>query len=112
MKNRICSAPTEHTPKQSSKEIICKANKKGKLKFMLEQFAKGAHLHRFQAEPLGDHCLHTTISDLQTKHGIYFNRVTIQVPTRFNKPAKVKLYWLQGENLEKAKQICGVTDNE
>ena len=70
---------------------------------MLKLFAEGKRLHRFQAEGYGDHALHSTISSLQKKYGIYFERVFIQVETRDGMPTNVKLYWLEGLNLTKAK---------
>ena len=69
---------------------------------MLKLFAEGKRLHRFQAERYGDHALHSTISSLQKKHGIYFERAFIQVETRHGMPTNVKLYWLEGLNLTKA----------
>ena len=50
---------------------------------MLSTFAAGARLHRFDAEHLGDHCLHTSVSDLQLKHGIRFEREWVKVQNRF-----------------------------
>ena len=78
---------------------------KGKLRSMLEYFAQGQRLHRFQAERLGDHCLPTTISDLQKRHGIYFDRETVSVPNRFGSETSVSQYWLAGQNLEKVREI-------
>ena len=75
---------------------------------MLKLFAEGERLHRFQAERYGDHALHSTISSLQKKHGIYFERVFIQVETRHGRPTNVKLYWLKGLNLIKARAYIKV----
>jgi len=84
----------------------------GKEDSMLLHFAKGKTLNRFQAEPLGDHCLHTTISDLQRKYPINFDRQTIKVPNRFGTLTSVKEYWLEDENLRKAKLYFGlITQN-
>ena len=79
--------------------------KKGKLFAMLEHFADGRRIHRFDAERLGDHCLPTTISDLQKKHGIYFDRQTVTVPNRFGSETAVSQYWLAGVNMDKAQEI-------
>lgn len=78
----------------------------GKLDRMLCEFAGGAHLHRFRAEPLGDHCLPTTVSDLQQRHRIHFDRVTVKVPNRFGGLSPVCLYWLSGEHLKRAQEIA------
>ena len=80
----------------------------GKLDAMLQRFAEGNAYHRFRAETIGDHCLHTTISDLQKRHLITFNRRFIKVPNRFGSTTRVKLYWLEGDNLERAKKLTGL----
>lgn len=80
----------------------------GKLVSMLHRFAEGKKYHRFSAEVVGDHCLPTTISDLQKRHSIYFERKFIQVPNRFGTKTSVKLYWLQDESLVKAQLITGI----
>lgn len=80
----------------------------GKEESMLIHFAQGKRLHRFSAERLADHCLPTTVSDLQRKYSITFSRVWVEVQNRFNRPTRVKLYFLEGENLSKAQGIvCG-----
>lgn len=80
----------------------------GKLNSMLFRFAEGNTYHRFIAESLGDHCLPTTISDLQKKYRLYFNRRMIKVPNRFGGMTSVKMYWLEGDNLKRAKKLCGL----
>jgi hypothetical protein len=50
--------------------------------------------HRFHAERWGDHALHSTISSITREHGILFERAWCEVPTRFGKPCRVKLYWV------------------
>ena len=83
----------------------CKnASGKGKLERMLELFAKGYRLNTFKAKELGDTCLHTTISSLQTKHGIHFSREWETLPGRFG-PARVRRYWLDSDDLRKAREI-------
>ena len=52
------------TTPQSNRSI---SNKQGKEIQMLALFAAGTTLNRFQAERYGDHCLPTTISDLQKR---------------------------------------------
>lgn len=69
----------------------------------LMRFIAGASQNRFEAERLGDHCLHTTVSDLQKRYAIRFCRVREKVPTRFGRPVSVCRYWLDDENREKAR---------
>ena len=83
-------------------------NLNGKLTSMLCRFAQGEKYHRFSAELVGDHCLPTTISDLQKKHSIYFERKFIAVPNRFGSKTSVDLYWLQDDSLTKARLITGI----
>lgn len=84
-----------------------KPKRAGKLDLMLNAFANGSHLNRFQAERLGDHCLHTTVSDLQLRHSIRFSRKWVKVPNRFGSRTRVMSYWLDGEDLIKASEIVG-----
>ncbi|MES3008400.1 MAG: hypothetical protein V4751_11590 [Pseudomonadota bacterium] len=76
----------------------------GKLDRMLSTFAKGEKLNTFAAKELGDTCLHTTVSDLQQRHGVRFTREWQTVEGRFGK-TRVRVYWLQGEDLQRACQI-------
>lgn len=84
-----------------------KSTRKGKLFRILSHLASGNRLHRFQAERIGDHCLPTTISDLQNRHGIYFERERKLVPNRFGGETSVAEYWLSGDNLARARKIVG-----
>ena len=98
----------ESSPKKS--DIQDKPNANGKLESMLYRFACGKRFHRFSAEIVGDHCLPTTISDLQISRGLYFSRKFIKVPNRFGSQTSVKLYWLEGGNLIKARRLIGLED--
>jgi hypothetical protein len=77
----------------------------GKEESILAHFAQGKRLHRFSAERLADHCLPSTISSLRRKHSITFSREWVEVPNRFKKQIRVKLYYLQGAHLFKAQAI-------
>ncbi len=54
----------------------------------------GQSLNRFEAERLGDHCLHSTISTLRSK-GNLFSDTWEWVPTRFGE-TRVKRYTFAG----------------
>lgn len=58
---------------------------------IFDVFKTGRTLNRFDAEPLGDHCLHSTISTLRKK-GAKFLDTWEEVPTRFGMTARVKRY--------------------
>ena len=60
-------------------------------------------LHRFQAERIGEHCLHSTIAALQAE-GIEFARETIAVPGWGGQKSHVCRYWLTDIEREKAIQ--------
>jgi hypothetical protein len=51
-------------------------------------------LHRFEAERLGDHCLHSTISALANGYGLKFERVLEQVPNHWGEDCTVTRYTL------------------
>lgn len=58
---------------------------------ILATMRAGRSLNRFEAEPLGDHCLHSTIATLRGK-GHLFHDQWEDVPTRFGKTVRVKRY--------------------
>ncbi|NVK54954.1 MAG: hypothetical protein HWE26_05020 [Alteromonadaceae bacterium] len=102
----------EATPKgsntKSDTNTLALNSDSGKLNSMLLRFAQGKRYHRFSAESVGDHCLPTTISDLQKRHGIYFDRCRVKVKNRFGTFTPVCLYWLSGKSLLKAQHITGL----
>jgi len=85
-----------------------KNKRQGKLESLFKQFAHGDRLHRFHAERVDDHYLHTTVIDLQKRHDIKFSREFVKVPIRFGSETSVKEYWLEGEQLQKARKIVGL----
>jgi len=93
---------------ETSNTKSIKIVKEGKLDKMLRLFASGMSFHRFQAERVGDHCVHSSVADLQKRHGIYFDREFAKVNNRFGSQTAVKRYWLEGDNLAKARKICGL----
>ena len=74
------NAPSKVQHQQLNKETTI-------LAIMIE----GRSLNRFDAEPLGDHCLHSTIATLRSK-GYLFHDEWESVPTRFGKTVRVKRY--------------------
>lgn len=58
---------------------------------ILSTLRSGRSLNRFEAERIGDHCLHTTIATLRAE-GVNIVDQWEEVPTRFGKPARVKRY--------------------
>ena len=74
--NAPSKAPLPHITKESTMLAILRA---------------GHSLNRFEAERLGDHCLHSTISTLRSK-GHMFHDEWEWVKTRFGKEVHVKRY--------------------
>lgn len=107
MKNEKAT-PIESSRKQSSANN--KAKEPGKERSMLMRFASGERHHRFSAERLGDHCLPTTISDLQRTHGLYFSRQRVKTRNRFGSTTPVMRYWLEGTDLARARKIVGLKE--
>lgn len=79
------------TPKQESKKTR-----------MLRLFVAGKSLNTFEAEPLGDHCLNSTVSTLTNNHGLEFHRQWESVPSRFCKSTRVVRYRLAESSTESA----------
>jgi len=108
MKEKAAARQSGHQDRRPHSNRSTSLEARGKLNRMFCNFAKGKRYNRFSAERAGDHCLPTTISDLQRKHGIYFSRRFIKVPNRFYSETRVNLYWLEGDSLIKAREICGL----
>ena len=68
----------------------------------------GCKITRFDAEMIGDHCLNTSISEIGRLEGIKVSRNDTKRPTRFGKPTDCKEYWLEPDQINKAKTILGV----
>lgn len=78
------NAPSKYTNRQDTKELS-----------IIKVLLAGKSLNRFEAEPLGDHCLHSTIATLRAKGYLFLDQWE-RVPTRFNKEARVKRYRFVG----------------
>lgn len=63
--------------------------------------------NRFEAErELHDHCLHSTVSTLQNKHGIEVHREYETVPGYQNIDTRVCRYWIDPENTDSARKLA------
>ncbi len=65
---------------------------------IIRYLLQGNSLHRFEAEALGDHCLHSTISIIARKYDLEIPRKWVKVVTRFNGTTQVKRYWFSTED--------------
>lgn len=77
---------------------------------VLVEFYSGRKFHRFDAEHIGDHALHSTVSTLE-RTGLRFDRKTVTVPTRWGSNTHVMMYWLAPESYLLAAQLLGYGDH-
>lgn len=97
---------TQAVGSTSGVRLACSAHKDTKIKRILTELAHGVSLHRFQAERLGDHVLHSTVSKIQ-EYGIQVEREWITVPGFSGHPTRVCRYWINDENRERAARLLG-----
>lgn len=86
---------------QSTKAEPAKA-RTHKIDTVLNLLFKGVSLNRFEAEHFGDHCLHSTISELRNRYYFEILDDWEEVPNRFGHKTSVKRYWLSDQEREKA----------
>lgn len=80
-----------------------------KWKRVLAAMAEGRSFNRFEAErALNDHCLHSTVSTIQTK-GIQIERCDEIIPGYQGIPTHVCRYWLEPSERQKAAVLLGWT---
>lgn len=65
-------------------------------------------LNRFEAERIGDHCLHSTISTLANSYGLTFKRITEKVPNHWGQPCDVTRYSLPESERRRALLVLGM----
>jgi len=88
--------PLNPTPKRPTKE--------GRIfRILVERGATG--LDSFEAARYGDRHLHSTVSALQRKHGLTIQRVFKEVPGWQGIKTRICVYWLEGDDLERAERI-------
>ncbi|SDT09998.1 hypothetical protein SAMN05216271_3586 [Halopseudomonas sabulinigri] len=75
-------------------KVAATSRSPSKITRILAHLASGASLNRFEAEPLGDHCLNSTIATLANQYGLNFIRLPERVPNRWGEPCRVTRYSL------------------
>lgn len=65
-----------------------------KIARVLDHLLRHSSLIRFEAERIGDHCLHSTISSLANGYGLTFKRTPEKVPNHWGQPCDVIRYSL------------------
>ena len=74
---------------------------------IIDVFMTGNSLNRFEAEELGDHCLHSTVSTLVNTLGLEIHRKWEAVSNRFGGTTRVKRYWFSESDIAKIRKILG-----
>jgi len=74
---------------------------------IIQHFLEGLSLNRFEAEALGDHCLHSTVSTLGNKLGLEISRKWEAVPNRFGGTTRVKRYWFSESDVATIRKLLG-----
>lgn len=92
------SKPNKKKPSGSGKQQRVYPIQGSKEFTIIQHLLLGNSLHRFEAEALGDHCLHSTISIIARKYGLEIPRKMVKVSTRFNSTTSVMRYWFSEED--------------
>ena len=74
---------------------------------IIQHFLEGLSLNRFEAEALGDHCLHSTVSTLVNNLGLEIPRKWEAVPNRFGGTTRVKRYWFSESDIAAIRKLLG-----
>jgi hypothetical protein len=76
-----------------------------KIARVLEHLLYDGSLQRFEAERLGDHCLHSTISKLFNDYGLIIIRTPERVPNHWGEPCTVTRYTLPSSECRRARNV-------
>lgn len=76
-----------------------------KISRVLGHLLRHGPLNRFEAERIGDHCLHSTISSLANGYGLAFKRIPEKVPNHWGLPCDVIRYSLPRSERRSAKLV-------
>jgi len=100
--------PNKKKPSDGSGKQQRVNQKIGTKKFnIIQHFLKGLSLNRFEAEELGDHCLHSTVSTMVNKLGLEIPRKWEVVPNRFGGTTRVKRYWFSKSDIAIIRKLLG-----
>lgn len=82
-----------------------RAKAPSKISRILEHLLNAGPLNRFEAEPIGDHCLHSTISSLANGYGLSFKRTPEKVPNHWGQDCDVIRYALPCNERARARDV-------
>lgn len=96
--------PQSHFQQSSRSQGQSKTVAVSKIARILTTLLSGISLNRFEAERIGDHCLHSTVSVLG-KHGLVITRHYERVPNGYGDPCNVKRYRLPTSEHDNARKV-------
>jgi len=91
--------PNNNKPSGSGKQQRAHPIQGSKEFTIIQHLLLGSSLHRFEAEALADHYLHSTISIIARKYGLEIPRKMAQVSTRFDSTTSVMRYWFNKSDI-------------
>lgn len=97
----------EEQSSQSHGHITTSNNAKApsKIAKILAHLLNVGALNRFEAERIGDHCLHSTISALANGYGLTFKRTSEKVPSHWGQACDVIRYALPASEHRNARAV-------
>lgn len=87
------------------RESVAHAPAPNKICRVLAYLVAGKSLNRFEAERIGEHCLHSTISRLANQYGLSVARNAESVPNNWGRPCRVVRYWLGASERKRGKVL-------
>lgn len=83
-----------------------------KISRVLAHLLRHGPLNRFEAERIGDHCLHSTISSLSNGYGLTFKRIMEKVPNHWGQPCDVTRYSLPRSERRRALLVLDIMNRK
>lgn len=83
-----------------------------KIARVLAYLLNAGPLNRFEAERIGDHCLHSTISSLAHGYGLTFKRIPEKVPNHWGQPCDVIRYSLPRNERRRAHEVLALLNSK
>ncbi|KRP48712.1 MULTISPECIES: hypothetical protein [Pseudomonas] len=103
--------PKEKRSLSQGNTTIGTAKAPTKISRVLAYLLQDRSLNRFEAERLGDHCLHSTISSLTHGYGLNFARKSERVPNHWGLPCQVTRYSLPLSERKRASNVLKILCN-
>ena len=96
-------SPPQGNHSANRTELLDKAPTK--ITRVLAYLAFSGSLNRFEAEHIGDHCLHSTISTLANNYGLAFERQLERVPNHWAQSCDVTRYSISDSERHRARDV-------